>query len=107
MDSVTFNPSSIGNHPHRQLILQIKHPKNGVNTCPPISEYEIINAPKFSAVMMPFFTINAPNLVTDNLNLNNSDPILLQIPRNPQLSKRAFPLVAHRQYYRYKDLPMD
>ena len=23
-------------------------PKNGVNTCPPISEYELINAPKFS-----------------------------------------------------------
>jgi hypothetical protein len=66
-------------------------PKNGVNTCPPISEYEIIDAPKFSAVMMPFSAINAPNLVTDNFNMNNSDSILLQIPQNPQLPKRAFP----------------
>jgi len=83
-------------------------PKNGVNTCPPILEYEIINAPKFSAVMMLFPTINAPNLVTDNLNLNNFDPILLQILQNPQLPKQTFSfLIAHRQYYRYKDLPMD
>ena len=66
-------------------------PKNGVNTCPPISEYEIINAPKFSTVMMPFSAINAPNLVTDSLNLINSDLILPQIPRNPQLPKRTFP----------------
>jgi len=110
--------------------------KNGVNTCHPILEYEIINAPKFSAVMMPFPTINAPNLVTDNLNLNNSDPILLQILRNPQLPQtdifhfnrtsailplqgfadgliRMFvqtaisTLFAHRQYDRYRTLPMD
>jgi hypothetical protein len=44
---------------------------------PPISKYEIVNAPKFSSVMMPVPAINAPNLVTDNLNLNNSDPVLL------------------------------
>jgi hypothetical protein len=56
--------------------------------------------------MMPFPAINAPNLVTDNLNLNNSDPIPPQISRNPQLSKRAFFSVVHRQQYRYKDLPM-
>ena len=85
--------------------------------------------------MIPFPAINAPNLVTDNLNLNNSDPIPSQIPRNPQLPKRAFlsqlyignntvtkicrctdrmfvqtatfPLSAHRQYDRYRTLPMD
>jgi len=28
--------------------------KNSVNSCPPISEYKIINAPNFSSVMMPF-----------------------------------------------------
>jgi hypothetical protein len=56
--------------------------------------------------MMPFPAINAPNLVTDNLNLNNSDPIPPQISRNPQLPKRAFFSVVHRQQYRYKDLPM-
>ena len=28
--------------------------KNGVNTCPPILEYKIINAPKFSSAMMSF-----------------------------------------------------
>jgi len=107
MGLVTLNSPSFGNHPPSathpadQAIpshLVDPHftdhghvPKNGVNTCPPISEYEIINAPKFSAVIMPFSTINAPNLVTDSLNLNNSDPILPQTPRNPQLPKRAFP----------------
>jgi hypothetical protein len=45
--------------------------------------------------MMPFPAINAPNLVTDNLNPNNSDPILLQIPRNPQLPERALPSHPH------------
>ena len=39
---------------------------------------------------MPFPAINVPNLVTNNHNLNNSDPILPQIPRNSQLPKRAF-----------------
>ena len=56
--------------------------------------------------MMPFPAINAPNLVTDNLNLGNSDPNPPQIPRNPQLPKRASFLVLHRQQCRYKDLPM-
>jgi len=36
--------------------------------------------------------INSPNLVTDNLNLNNPDLILAQIPRNPQPPKRTSPL---------------
>ena len=36
--------------------------------------------------------INSPNLVTDNLNLNNPDLILPQIPRNPQPPKRTSPL---------------
>jgi len=58
--------------------------------------------------MIPFPAINAPNLVTDSLNLNNFDPILPQIPRNPQLSQTDISiLVAYRQYDRYRDLPMD
>jgi len=58
--------------------------------------------------MMPFSAINAPNLVTGSLNLNNSDLILPQIPRNPQLPQTDIStLVAHRQYDRYRDLPMD
>ena len=37
-----------------QIRIQRYVSKNGVNKCPPISEYKIINAPKFSAVMTPF-----------------------------------------------------
>jgi len=101
MDLVMFNSPSIGYHPpsathptdqatpfHLADPHFIDHghvPENGVNTCPPISEYEIIDAPKFSAIMMLFSAINAPNLVTDSLNLNNPDPILPQTPRSPQL----------------------
>ena len=94
-------PSSSATHPADQTPLShladlhftdYGHvPKNGVNTCPLISEYEIINAPKFSAVIMPLSAISAPNLVTDSLNLSNSDLILPQIPRNPHLPKQTFP----------------
>jgi len=48
--------------------------KNGVNTCPPISEYKIINAPKFSAITTPFrnyFSQSSNQLP----NLNNLSPI--------------------------------
>ena len=74
LDLVTFNCLLIGNHLHRQLSyrlvtvassanLHFTNPhvrvkryvsKNSVNTCPPISESKIVNAPKFSAVIMPF-----------------------------------------------------
>ena len=121
LDLVIFSCFFIGNHPHRQLscrpvIVALScrstlyrswvRVQKWCQHMPPISEYEIINAPKFSAVMMPSPAINAPNLVTDNLNLDNSDPNPPQIPRNPQLPKRASFLVVHRQQYRYKDLPM-
>jgi len=65
--------------------------KNGVNTCPPISEYKIINAPKFSAVITHFrnyfsqFGNQLPNL-------NNLGPILLQIPRISQPLNQISPL---------------
>jgi len=57
--------------------------KNSVNTCPPISEYKIINASKFSAVMMPFRNY-FPQLGNQSPNLNNLGPTLLQIPWIPQ-----------------------
>jgi len=56
--------------------------KNGVNTCPPISEFKIINAPKFSPNNDDLFTIISfwQQLITkSSLNLD-----LHQIPRISQ-----------------------
>ena len=70
----------IGTNLHRQLLCELSHhisvcqstphqlqihvqryvSKNGVNTCPPISEYKIINAPKFSSIMLPFRNYSFP-----------------------------------------------
>jgi len=57
--------------------------KNGVNTCPPISEYKIINAPKFSAVMTPFHNYFS-QFGNQPPNLNNLSQILLQVPQISQ-----------------------
>jgi len=57
--------------------------KNGVNTCPPILEYKIINAPKFSAVITPFLNYFS-QFSNQSPNLNNLGLILLQIPRISQ-----------------------
>ena len=81
--------------------------KNGVNTCPPVSEYEILNAPKFSALMTPFRNKSSQFGIRP-LKLNNSSPILPQIPRIPQPPRLDIStLFAHRQYYRWRKLPMD
>jgi len=81
--------------PH-QLQMHIKRyvSKNGVNTCPPISEYKIINAPKFSAIMTPFRNY-VSQFGNQSPNLNNLGPILLEIPRVPQLLNQISPLYAH------------
>ena len=74
---------------------------------PPISEYEN-NAPKFSTVMMPFPAINAPNLVINNLNLINSWSYpFADLSKSSTSQTDISSLIAHRHYYRYKDLPMD
>ena len=67
--------------------------KNGVNTCPPILEYKIINAPKFSALMTPFRNY-FPQLGNQSPNLKNLGPILLQIPRISQPLSQTSPLYA-------------
>jgi len=60
---------------------------------PPISEYKIINAPKFSAVMTPFRNYFS-QFGNQSPNLNNLSPILLQIPRISQPLNKISPLYA-------------
>ena len=113
LDLVVFGCFPIGNHLHRQLpcrlvtIAPSAHlrstnsrcvskdtcPKNGVNKCPPIADYKIINAPKFSAVMTPFRNYFS-QFGNQPPNLNNLGPILLQIPRISQPLEPNLPTYA-------------
>ena len=119
-----FTRPSIGNYLHRQLTLQIRYhhlilpihtlpiidtyPKTVSTHAPQFRSMKSLMLRNFPAVMMPFSAISAPNLVTDSLNLGNSNPTLPQIPQDPQFPQTDIStLIVHRQYGCYRNLPMD
>jgi len=65
-------------------------PKNGVNTCPPISEYEIINAPKFTPDYDDLFIITFL-LVKNYYQIQTTLTLILASQKIPQIFQPPAP----------------
>jgi len=73
--------------------------KNGVNTCPPISEYKIINAPKFSLVMMSFHSYSLLTAINYQIQTTLARVSSMHL-ESLNFSNRISQTSVHRQLFR-------